>query len=400
MDLHATLAGICGDDAVRAATADDQIAGAKPALVVSPASTEQVGEVLRAADAAGTAACVAGSGTALHIGARPTALDVVLSTARLDRIIEHSPGDLQIKAQAGVRLSAVARHLSGEHQRLALDPPHDGTVGGILATAASGPLRHRYGGPRDLVLGVTLALADGTVAKAGGKVVKNVAGYDLCKLVTGSYGTLAVIVDATFRLHHVPASAVTLRHALRGGAGLAATLDAYAKVEPSALEVDLDLASGDGHVTSLLEGTPSGVAARAETVRTRIGGDLDSGGLPAPPQGPLAIAVNVRPGGVSAFIDATRAAVGAGRVTGRAGVGLLTISLDPASDPAIDPAAALATVRALAAEHDGAAVVLVAPDHVALDIWGPVRGLELMRRIKAQFDPRGRLAPGRFVGGI
>jgi glycolate oxidase FAD binding subunit len=136
--------------------------------------------------------------------------DTVLSTARMTRVLEHEPGDLTAIVEAGIRLSALQSYLAGHGQRLALDPPGDPTVGACLAADLSGPLRHRYGAMRDLAIGVTLVLADGTIASSGGKVVKNVAGYDLTKLFSGSRGRLGLIARVALRLHPRPAASATV----------------------------------------------------------------------------------------------------------------------------------------------------------------------------------------------
>jgi glycolate oxidase FAD binding subunit len=136
--------------------------------------------------------------------------DVVLSTRRLDRVLEHEPGDLTAIVEAGIRLSALQEALAPHGQMLALDPPGDPTVGACLAGDLSGPRRHRYGAMRDLVIGVTVVLADGTVASSGGKVVKNVAGYDLGKLFSGSRGRLGLIARVALRLHTRPAAEATV----------------------------------------------------------------------------------------------------------------------------------------------------------------------------------------------
>ncbi len=427
-DLPEELARVCGPEGVRLGGAADAVSGVVPALVATPHSVDEVSAVLRAADGAGAAVCAVGAGTALGVGTPPRALDLVVSTAALDRVLDHSPGDLRVQVQAGVRLGALQRHLAGDRQRLAVDPADDGTLGGIVATNAAGALRHRYGSPRDLLLGVTLVLADGTVARAGGKVVKNVAGYDLCKLVTGSYGTLAVLVEATFRLHHVPSATRWLRHDVAGADQLRAIVAGYAaqRVEPSALELDVDLDSAGGAVYGLLEGSPSGVEARAARVLDALGGtDCDgppnhattagtagsagqgtagdgAAGAEGTARQGLVCTVAVRPAGVAGLVERwedSSALRGLGATaTGRAGVGVLGVNLPGAT--ADDAGAALAQLRELAGLYDGTAVVQCAPAGSALDVWGPVRGLELMRRVKEQFDPRGTLAPGRYVGGI
>jgi glycolate oxidase FAD binding subunit len=190
-----------------------------------------------------------------------------LTTEGLDRILEHEEGDLTCTVEAGVRLSTLNAALSRAGQRLSLDPPGDPTIGALLATNVSGPLRHRYGAPRDLVLGTTLVLADGTIASSGGKVVKNVAGYDLARLVCGSRGRLALIVRASFRLHPVPKTARTLVVETEDPAGVAASLLA-SQLQPSALDV-----LHPGRVAALFEGSGRAVDAQLVAARALVGGD-------------------------------------------------------------------------------------------------------------------------------
>ena len=159
----------------------------------------------------GLAVAPRGGGTKIHIGDPPRRLDLILSTARMNEVLEHTPGDQIIRLEAGVKLEDLQQHISDSDQMLAIDPPESGaTIGGIVAANASGPKRYRYGTIRDLIIGITVVLHDGTVAKAGGKVVKNVAGYDLSKLFTGSLGTLGVIANTNFRLNPRPGVARTL----------------------------------------------------------------------------------------------------------------------------------------------------------------------------------------------
>src|SRR6185295_8696863 len=173
---------------------------------------------------------------------RPAArIDVVLDMRRLNRVLAHAHGDLTATVEAGATLRDVNDALARLGQRLPLDPPFaaEATIGGILATNDSGPLRHRYGAPRDLVLGVRLATTDGVLSKAGGQVVKNVAGYDLSKLVAGSFGSLAAIVSATFKLSPMPVASKTMRVAVADGASLAQTVRKVmaSQLEPIAFEV-------------------------------------------------------------------------------------------------------------------------------------------------------------------
>ncbi len=212
---RAELANLVGDDAVRPGGLPDSVGELVPTLVVSPASAEGVAAVLQASDRRGWAVVVRGGGTKGTWGAPPRRCDLILDTSRLDRLVEHEPGDLICVAGAGMTLGRVQSAVAGAagyRQRLMLDPPQgEGvTLGGLVATRAAGPLRSRYGTMRDLLLGAQFVLADGTIARTGGKVVKNVAGYDLDKLLVGSLGSLAVLVEVAVRLHPVAESSRTV----------------------------------------------------------------------------------------------------------------------------------------------------------------------------------------------
>jgi glycolate oxidase FAD binding subunit len=259
------LAAACAD--VRpAGPQDGQHGGAAPAWVASPASVDEAGALLRAAAGLGLAVLPRGAGTRQGWGLPPRRCDLVVDTGRLDAVLEHAAGDQVVRVQAGVRLAALAGVLGQAGQRLALDPPGPGgTVGGLIATGAAGPLRLRYGTPRDLLLGVTMIRADGVIARSGGKVVKNVAGYDIGKLLAGSYGTLGLIAEATFRLHPAPAAAAWVSLDAPGPAAAAAALLAVAgsKLAPSAAELDWPGRDAPAGVAVLLEGDAGGVAERA-----------------------------------------------------------------------------------------------------------------------------------------
>lgn len=216
-----------------------------------PSSLDEAAAILRAASAAGER---------VRIGAD-------LDAARLSRLLEHEAGDLTCTVEAGMRLAALAEELARHGQRLSLDPPGDPSVGACLAASLSGPLRHRFGSPRDLVLGVTLVLADGTIANAGGTVVKNVAGYDLGKLVCGSRGRLAFIARVSLRLHPLPASARTLVVESDDPAGVVTRL-LDSQLVPSALDV-----LHPGRVAVLFEGSVRAANAALGAARALVGGD-------------------------------------------------------------------------------------------------------------------------------
>ncbi len=358
--------------------------------VAQPASTAEVAEALRDAAARGLTVAARGRGTKPGWGL-PGATDLVVDLSRMDRVVDHQPGDLIVEVQAGARLADVQAVVGRERQRLALDETVPGaSIGGTLATNASGPQRLLAGTARDLLIGVTLVRADGVVAKAGGRVVKNVAGYDLGKLVVGSFGTLAVITEAVFRLHPEPEVRRWVTVGTDDPADLVPAV-VHSQAVPWAVEVD------GTTLVVMLGGRTDGVAARVETVRGLIGGTVSD----APPPwwgrypwrpGETGIKVTFALSGLRAVLAAL-ADAGA-RVRGSAGVGVVYAAL-AAPD-------ALPGLRAVAARHGGTVVVVDAPDEVkrSVDVWGPVPALDLMRRVKAEFDPEHRLAPGRFVGGI
>ncbi|MBM0239570.1 FAD-binding protein, partial [Micromonospora sp. ATA32] len=261
------------DDVVRAAGDADHIGGSPARYVATPHHTGQAAAVLRTAADLGLAVAIRGGGTKLDWGNPPRRLDLVLDTGALAGVVEHAAGDLITVVRAGTRLDELAATLARADQQLALDAPLPGaTVGGTVATATSGPRRMLYGTVRDLLIGVTLVRADGVVAHAGGKVVKNVAGYDIGKLVAGSYGTLGLITECAFRLHPLPAAAAYISRRVDdpAEAGRLAAAVRGAQLVPTALEVDLP-SRGGAEVTVLLEGTPAGVTARAATTRRLLG---------------------------------------------------------------------------------------------------------------------------------
>src|ERR1035437_2920969 len=200
------LRAISGAEHMRAATPEDAVDGIQPQMVIEPGSPDEIARVLKTARCAGLQVIPRGGATKLEWGKPPLGGDLVISTRRLNRIVEHAWGDMTATVEAGCTLAQLQHTLAEHGQRLALDPPspEKATIGGILATNDSGALRIRFGSLRDLIIGIILALADGTLAKSGGKVVKNVAGYDLPKLATGSLGTLGIITQAIFRLHPIP----------------------------------------------------------------------------------------------------------------------------------------------------------------------------------------------------
>jgi glycolate oxidase FAD binding subunit len=385
----------------RAAGPDDTVHGVAPSQVASPESTADTAEVLRDAAALGLTVVARGTGTKQTWGAPPSRVDLLVDTTAMATVVEHAAGDLIAHAQAGITLAALQEALAPAGQRLALDPMYPGTLGGLVATAGAGPLRYSHGAVRDLLIGITIVRADGVVAKAGGKVVKNVAGYDLGKLFAGSWGTLGVITEVTFRLHPLPAVSRWVVVPAEDPHTLVQAV-VHGQTMPSAVELDRP-ADGPATLAVLVEGTEAGVEGRVASLRALLGGVPAGDTAPdwwgKPPAGGALLRLTHEIAGLPRLLDAVDTAAGRhgvrAAVRGSAGVGVLHATLPGDAETV---GAIVGELRTAAPAWSGDVVVLDGPPGV--DLWGPVRGLDLMRRVKDQFDPGHRLAPGRFVGGI
>ncbi len=411
--------------------ASDAIGGQIPSFVAFPASTEEAAALLRAAVAYDLAVAPRGAGTGLGWGAPPSALDLVIDLQAMDQVLEHASGDLVARVQAGVTIGHLSSVLAAAGQELVVDAPAEATVGGVVATGTTGPRRLRYGAPRDLLIGITVVRADGTVAHSGGKVVKNVAGYDLGKLFCGSQGTLGLITEATFRLHPRPAAVAYVTAEFgppQAAAAAAVAAAAGSPLVPSAVQLDMPSPGVPlSRVGVLLEGTASGVTERAERMAELLSvvpgaPAVSVSATPPPGWGRLPAAGTVVGVSfwVSALPDVLTALAVAGmqagvryEVTGPAGAGLVYACLDP--EPGLDPAAdhdaaaerfvtvLRAQLTAAGAMPRGSAAVLSAPEAVrarvsgtAAGALGAVPGAALMRAVKDQFDPDHRMFPGRL----
>ena len=445
LDLRALLASIrsiIGEDGAREEDlAAYLVDGKAPGAAVFPRTAEELAAVLAAADESGAAVIPWGSGAHIGSGNIPRAYDLALSTAHLNKVLEQEPADLTVTVEPGIALSKLQARLAEHGQFLPLDPPGspEATVGGMLATNGSGPSRHAYGTARDLLLGCRVAHPDGVLSRGGGRVVKNVAGYDMPKLYVGSLGTLGVIVEVTFRVAPLPAAQETLVAAFPAGAAaaeagsaaadLGLSLRALELMDPSftaALLDGLDLSFPEGAwgLAAWAAGSESAVrrsmheleavCARA-TTQSRLQGDASESlwgrlrGLMQPEAVELATKASVLSSDVPRLMDSLRDLAQGSAIpissVAHLGVGVVYSRWRLAEAPSgAEGGARIASqADAAARELGGSLVVEQAPPALKehIDIWGSPRAdFELVRCIKEQFDPRGTLSPGRFLGRL
>lgn len=398
--------------------------GKSPSCIVYPRTQQQLAAVLAKAYANNWRVLPCGSGSKLSWGGLAKGVDVVVSTERINQLIEHAVGDLTVTVEAGMKFWDLQALLAKSRQFLALDPtaPESATIGGIVATGDTGSLRQRYGSVRDQLLGVTFVRADGEIAKAGGRVVKNVAGYDLMKLLTGSYGTLGFISQLTFRLYPLAEASGTV--VLTGNAE--AISQAADILRGSALTpVQADLLSTK-LVSSLGLGEGLGLIARfqsiSESVKEQSNRVLEVGqklGLDGAifADGDEAnlwqrlqkrIHTNTTESVINCKIGVLPTAaveiltqVELGLIHISSGLGLLQLESKNQVLKIRDELRSAGSDRTQ--WNRGFLTILSAPKAVKeqIDVWGYTgNALPLMRRIKEQFDSKNILSPGRFVGGI
>ncbi len=337
---------------------------------------------------------ISGAGTAADWAGALGPVGAVLDTTGLTGVITHNPGDMTVSVRAGTPLRSLTDELAPHGQHVSFDAARvaDGaTVGGLLATADAGPSALVYGSLRDLVIGVTLVLADGTIAHSGGHVIKNVAGFDLAKVVHGSYGTLAVVAEVVLRLHPVPQATATLAvDCLLADAAERARRVLGSPCEPVALEW-VGANAVEGRLLVRIEGTEDATPARAERVAELVGSASRDGSWDAHAdlvRGTPSAAVlrlGVLP---SRLPDLLGSLPGVRGIAAGLGTGVATVSLDPSG---------VADAHALVHAAGGTSVLRARPAGAGLPGWGPPpSALAVLKAVKTSLDPQGRFGPGRF----
>ena len=439
--LHDELKHIVGESGIlpEAQIAAYTFDGHVPKAVVLPASVQEMQEVLGFAAKRELSVMPAGAGTKLGIGNLPQKIDVVLATTRLNSVVEYEPADLTVTVESGIRLAALQAVLAQHRQYLALDPPSADrcTLGGIIATNASGSLRLRHGAARNQVLGLRVVHANGIVVKSGGKVVKNVAGYDLNKLYIGAFGTLGIITEVTLKLSPIPAHEAILAADFQDVQGAVNTGLNIVGSQTLPMFVNLFINSDFGTATDSATDTKRptlvvGFGGDPETVAwqlTECQGIMEQNGalgvtitkgesrvhlqetireFPAMDRNTESVIakLNLKRTGIAEFAAQVMDASWARDVQIMAllGSGILYLRIPVTSDTDFKVLAnTLTQLRQSAAEVRGNLIVETAPPELKqhIDVWGPVGDtLGLMKQVKDRFDAGGLLNPGRFVSGI
>ncbi|MEL6496749.1 MAG: FAD-binding oxidoreductase [Cyanobacteria bacterium J06623_7] len=389
----------------------------QPVYLVLPQTTAALGEVIKRAAQQQWRILLCGNGTKINWGKTARDIQLVVSLQKCDRLIEHAVGDLTVTVEAGMKLTELQTILAAHNQFLPLDTNYpDATLGGIVATADAGSWRQRYGGVRDLLLGLSFVRGDGKVAKAGGRVVKNVAGYDLMKLFTGAYGTLGVITQLTFRTYPLVSTTKTLL--LTGKASAIAKITQSIRnsgLTPTAMDLlaatvierlgfgsDMGLMMRWQTIPASIEQQISEVKAIAKTLELNSQTYTDESAaalwqnctkmmnIPESEQS-VTCKLGIAPAAAVEFLDRFGQESILGRIHASSGLGKIRLSPKPAK---------LAQIRTHCQENQGFLTILDAPQAVkqALDVWGYAgNGHKTMLALKNQFDPQNIFNPGRFI---
>ena len=372
-----------------------------------PSSVDEAAAVMKL----GQRVTFVGGGTQQGVASRLGApVDAEVRTHRMNRILDYAPADMVLTAEAGVTLSQIQDAAREHRQMLALDPPNPdrSTIGGIVAAGAYGPRRARYGSVRDLIIGVTLVRPDGVIARGGGKVVKNVAGFDLPKVACGSLGTLAMVAAATFRLHPLPEMSRTVRCASLSADDVVAKILSVrqAQLEPVSV-VAMRNAAGTYDLGFRFEGFGKGVVQQIERMKCDALDDREVEEFwqrhdECRTRGSLRIRIASLPARLPAVDRVIAPLLATLQSPSFAWYATLGLGFASGDVDDITPAvAALSDARRELVNSGGSLVVECAPRHFDVDPWGPVGpAFALMEQLKSRFDPERRLNPGRFAGGL
>jgi glycolate oxidase FAD binding subunit len=394
---------------MRQGSAADAVDGVVPRQIVEPADASELAATLRAASRDKQSTVLRGGGSKLGWGRIPASIDLIVSTAKLNTLLVHRHGDMTATAHAGLPLAELNRELSRHGQWLPINSAFDAaTIGGVVATNDSGPSRHRFGTPRDLLIGVTLALTDGRLVKAGGHVVKNVAGYDLGKLVSGSFGTLGAVVDATFKLLPIPQASATVEAEYDDEEALARDVMqvSTSQLEPMAFDVILE--GGQYRLRLLFASSPAAVNSQVESAQRLLSKPssvlTDEGEMAvwsaqtrSPWSGTGAVIrfgwLPAKLTEVAMLMHDLQQIAGSIVMVGRLGIGAGLMRVDG------DSRAQAAVVQRLRSSVWAGNVTVLRADadlKQCVDVWGPpASAVDAARALKHMFDPAGILNAGR-----
>ena len=435
--LHA-VRDIVGPDAIADDPSAYSIDGKAPQFAATPDSVEQLGEVMSAISEAGLSAAPWGGGTQSDLGNRIAKLDAVVLTSSINRVVQHNAADLTVTVEAGLTLARLSEVLAEEGQFLAMDSPvpHRATIGGTLATGVSGPLRWQYGSTRDLVIGMKVVQANGTITKSGGQVVKNVSGYDMARLHVGGLGTLGIIAEVSFKLTPLPrrqATVIGSFDALEScfqAAGdvfhsqvMPISLTAFSQSVNSTAEVvgvdgvyflavrlggrPMTLERQVKECVTTFESRGAGFVEKLENEHSdAVWRALADFGWDEATSAPFVLRISVVPALLKEVAaDLSGESTGSpAAVISQPGYGVMSASWAPQGGISVDDAVGLVRkVRERVHGLSGTVIVERCPVEAkaAFDVWDSVgESIDIMKRMKEQYDPAGVLNPGRFVGGI
>ncbi len=397
--IEKELASIAGRREVRKPSTDLSVDGFAPTAVVRPAGYDRAASVLAWANERGLAVIPLGGRGHVGRGNLPARYDIALDMTALDKVVEFEPGDLTITVQAGMTVAGLRKTTAASGLLSPFDPwaPDGATVGGMIAAGVAGPARISLGTPRDFTIGLRVATADGRISRAGGKVVKNVSGYDLCKLYSRSMGTLGVILEASIKLQPLPRSQETVildfdspkDACVLANRAYTAGLNLHAVV--------LSRSEASWQLALHLAGSKAGVErSRQEILRQVMAVEGDANARDIAGSTDVALSLSTLPSRLPSLLGEMSEAFPAAQIAAYPTVAICNLSGEAA---AID----ISLVQGVAAAHRASCVVeRCPPDTKAhLDVFGDaIPGLDLMRRIKQTWDPNGTLSPGRGPGRL